>query len=412
MEVDILYLQAKNYLDLQSGELIEPANFLIQGSDIAAINPKKIPKAAIIIKRPGLTLLPGLMDMHVHLTADFSGNFYLQYIQEDGAMATVRGVKNANVLLMAGFTTVRNLGQLSHSECFIDVALAKASDSKWIPAPHIIPAGHALSITGGHMDPSMIIGAAHDVLPVSYRVGVADGVDEVVKAVRYQIKYGARVIKAAATSGVISKGENVGNAQFSYQELKAIVEEASRHDIPVAVHAHGTEGIKNSIKAGVSSIEHGSLLDDECIQLMKSYGTFLVPTACALENIKQKDLDSQSSKKANYLKPLAKQSLIKAIKAGIKIAFGTDSPIIPHGENAKEFTTLVQRGMSPIEAIRTATSNAAMLLKLDKIGELKAGFHADIIGVEGNPLTHIEILEKVKLVIKCGKVMKGQENED
>jgi imidazolonepropionase-like amidohydrolase len=288
----------------------------------------------------------------------------------------------------------------------VDVALSKASEAGWITAPHIIPAGHALSITGGHMDPDMVGPYAPNVLPISYRTGVADGVDEVIKSVRYQIKHGAKVIKAAATAGVLSEEEGVGNQQYSYEELKVMVDEAGRHGIPVAVHAHGTEGINAAIKAGVRSIEHGSLLDDESIRLMKQYGTFLVPTTYAADAIKLDFLSPTTRKKAEYLLPLAKQNLQKAIRAGVKIAFGTDSPVIPHGENAKEFAALVRRGMAPIDAIRTATINAADLLRLQDRGQIKVGFHADIIGVMQNPLTNIQTLENVSFVMKDGEVFK------
>ena len=400
-----IYLQAKQYLDVASGKIIQPANILIEEGVIKSINPAEVPKTATIIKQPTLTLLPGLMDMHVHLPNDMNEKFALQLVQDDDAMETVRGVKNAKILLMAGFTTVRNLG-LVPGESFVDVALSKASESGWIVAPHIIPSGHPLSITGGHMDPDMFGAYAQNVLPVSYRTGVADGVDEVVKSVRYQIKYGAKVIKAAATAGVLSEEAGVGNQQYSDEELKAMVEEASRHDIPVAVHAHGTAGINAAIKAGVRSIEHGSLLDDESIRLMKRHGTFLVPTTYAADAINFNFLSPISRKKAAYLMPLAKQNVAKAIKAGVKIAFGTDSPVIPHGENAKEFAALVRRGMTPLDAIRTATLNAAELMKLQDRGQIKSEFHADIVGVSENPLNNIRTLEDVKFVMKDGEVIK------
>lgn len=402
----VLYLQAKQYLDVQTGQLIQPANLLIEEGIIKSINPTHIPETATIIKKPELTLLPGLMDMHVHLPNDFDQQFALQLVQDDDAMATVRGVKNARILLMAGFTTVRNLG-LTPGESFVDVALSRASEAGWITAPHIIPAGHGLSITGGHLDPDMFGAYAPNVLPISYRIGVADGVDEVIKAVRYQIKHGAKVIKIAATAGVLSEEAGVGNQQYSDEELKAIVAEANRHDIPVAAHAHGTAGINAAIKAGVRSIEHGSLLDDESIKLMKQRGTYLVPTTYTDDAIKLELLNPLMRKKAEYIMPLAKRNLQKAIKAGVKIAFGTDSPVIPHGENAKEFAALVRRGMSPLDAIRAATLNAADLMKLQDRGQIKRELHADIIGVTENPLTNIHTLEKVNFVMKDGEIVKG-----
>ncbi len=401
-----IYLQAKDYLDVKTGQFIQPGNILIENGKILAINPAKVPANATIIKKPGLTLLPGLMDMHVHLTVDYSNKFALDLVQEDDAMSTVHGVKNAEILLMSGFTTVRNLGG-SPGESFVDVALAKASELAWIKAPHIIPAGHALSITGGHLDPDMLGSFAPNVLPVSYRTGVADGVDEVIKSVRYQIKHGAKVIKIAATAGVLSDEDSVGAQQYSDEEMRAIVNEANKHDVPVAAHAHGTEGINAAIKAGVRSIEHGSIMSDESIRLMKEHGTYLVPTAYVSDDLHH-EYSSKNKKKAEYLHPLAKQSLQNAIKAGVKIAFGTDSGPIPHGDNAKEFAVLIKRGMLPIDAIRTATINSAEMMKISDRGEIKAGYHADLIGITDNPLTNIQILENVRFVMKDGEIVKDK----
>jgi imidazolonepropionase-like amidohydrolase len=401
-----IYLQAKDYLDVKTGQFIQPGNILIDNGKIVAINPAKVPADATIIKKPGLTLLPGLMNMHVHLTGEFSNKFALDLVQNDDAMCTVHGVKNAEILLMSGFTTVRNLGGYP-GESFVDVALSKASELGWIKAPHIIPAGHALSITGGHMDPDMFGDYAPNVLPVNYRIGVADGVDEVVKSVRYQIKHGAKVIKIAATAGVISTEDSVGAQQYSDEEMRAIVNEANKHDVPVAAHAHGTEGINAAIKAGVRSIEHGSLMSDEGIRLMKEHGTYLVPTAYIHDGL-QHEYSNKSRKKAEYLQPLSQQSLHNAIKAGVKIAFGTDSGAIPHTDNAKEFAVLVKRGMLPIDAIRAATINSAEMMKISDRGEIKVGYHADMIGITDNPLTNIKILENVRFVMKDGEVVKDK----
>lgn len=401
-----LYLQAKQYLDVKTGKLIHPANLLIEDGKIRAINPASVPNTATLVTRSNLTLLPGLMDMHVHLPNDFDQQFKLQLVQDDDALAAMRGVKNAKTLLMSGFTTVRNLG-LTTGESFVDVALSKASEAGWIAAPHIIPSGHALSTTGGHMDPGMFGPFAPNVLAVGYRSGVADGVDEVRKSVRYQIKYGAKVIKAAATAGVLSEEDSVGDQQYDDDELKAIVNEANRHHVFVAVHAHGTLGINAAIKAGVRSIEHGSLLDDESIRLMKEHGTFLVPTTYAADAIQTNLLTPATKKKADFIMPLAKKNLQKAIQSGVKIAFGTDSPVIPHGQNAKEFAALVRRGMQPLQAIQTATINAAELMNIPDRGQIRVGDHADIIGVLDNPLTHIETLEDVHFVMKDGEIYKG-----
>jgi imidazolonepropionase-like amidohydrolase len=402
-----VYLQAKQYLDVNTGQLIRPANLWIEDGIIKEINPERPPSTAASIIAPELTLLPGLIDVHVHLTYDYNAQNALQFVQDTDATMALRGAKNPKTLLLAGFTTVRNLGLGGRG--FADVALSKASEAGWIIAPHIIPAGNAISITGGHLDPDMIGGYAPQVLPVDYRDGVADGVDEVIKSVRYQIKHGAKVIKVAVTGGILSEEEQVGNPQFSYEEIKAIVEEANRHQIPVAAHAHGTEGINNAIKAGVRSIEHGSLLDDESITLMKQNKTILVPTVYVSESLNIALLNDKLRKKAKFIIPLAKKSLSKAIQSNVTIAFGTDSGVYPHGKNAKEFFSLVKAGMTSLQAIQTATINAAQLLNISDRGQIKMGMHADIIGIYGNPLENIQQLEHVTLVMKDGNLIKNKE---
>lgn len=401
-----IYLQAKQYLDVKTGQFIQPANILIENGKIIAINPENIPAKATVIKKPDLILLPGLMDMHVHLPID-TPTYPLEFVQDDAGMATVRAVKNAKILLLSGFTTIRCLGQIYAGPNFIDIAVAKAGEQGWIPAPHIISAGNALGMTGGIMDPDMVGGYAPNVLSTSYKIGVADGVDEVVKATRYQIKYGAKVIKIGATDGVLAETASVGNQEYTFEEMKAIVDEAKRHDVTVAAHAHGTEGINAAIKAGVNSIEHGSMLNDESIRLMKQHGTYLVPTIYTADSEALGYLNPLMRSKSEYINPIAKRSLEKAIKAGVKIAFGTDSPVVPHGDNAKEFSALVRQGMQQIDAIRSATINAADLLKLQDQGQIKISYHADIIGVSENPLTNIKTLENVRFVMKDGEVFKG-----
>ena len=403
LHADPILLKAKRYLDVQSGQYIRPANILIEKDTIAAINPSQIPKNVQIIDRPELTLLPGLMDMHVHVHFELPPNYALDYIQTDAAMATLNGVKNAQTLLMAGFTTIRDIGQGYPGNTFVDVALAKASEQGIIAAPHIIPAGHALSITGGHMDPEMVGNYRSAHIPISYKNGVADGVDEVVKAVRYQIKHGAQVIKAGATAGVLSHESSVGAQQYSYEEMKAMVDEATRHGVYVSVHAHGTQGINAAIKAGVRSIEHGSLLDDESIRLMKEKGTYLVPTSYLGYALNYDMLPSDVRQKAEFVIPKARKNLEKAIKANVKIVFGTDTPVFPHGQNAKEFGALVKRGMSPIDAIRTSTINAAEMMNINNKGQIKSGMMADIIGVKGDPVLDVSVLETVSFVMKAGK---------
>ncbi len=400
-----ILIKAKQYLDVRSGKLIKPANILIDKKKIIAINPVNIPNNSKVINKENLILLPGLMDMHVHLTFNLDKNYELKMVQNDASMMTLEGVKNSRILIDNGFTTVRDLGQAYAGNSLITVALANASELGWIKAPHIIASGHAIGITGGHMDWGMIGPYQADFMKVDYRAGIADGVDEVVKATRYQIKYGAKVIKIGATAGIYSHGKEVGEQQLTNREMKAIVDEAKRHDVYVAAHAHGAKGIKNAIRAGVRSIEHGSLLDEQGIKLMKHYGTYFVPTAYIAEAIDFSTLPVDLKEKAQYLLPKAKKNLSKAIKAGVKIAYGTDAPVIPFKDNNKEFFTLVKRGMTPIQAIQTATINSAEMMSITDRGEIKKGLLADLIGIECDPLAKIRCMESVKFVMLAGKVV-------
>jgi imidazolonepropionase-like amidohydrolase len=272
-----------------------------------------------------------------------------------------------------------------------------------IVAPRIVPSRNALGITGGHCDET---GYVPGVLEHGIKEGVADGPWEVVQAVRYQIKHGAQVIKTCATAGVLSMEGPVGAQQYTYDELKAMVDEAARHGVKVAAHAHGTEGIKAAVRAGVASIEHGSMLDDEAIALMKQKGTYLVPTTYLADRINLAVLPPHIQQKARQVLPLARASLRKAIAAGVKIAFGTDAAVFPHGENAREFAVLTSLGMAPLEALRTATIHAADLLGTNDRGELAPGLLADIIAVPGNPLTDIRVTERVLFVMQGGKTVR------
>ncbi|WP_340158965.1 amidohydrolase family protein, partial [uncultured Maribacter sp.] len=310
--------------------------------------------------------------------------------------------------LMAGFTTIRSIGQLHITPELIDVAVSEASDHGTIAAPRIIPSGHMITISGGHGDISL--GLAEGLVTVGPNDGVINGKYDAIEAVRYQIKHGAKFIKMHATAGVLSMEDAIGAQQLSNEEMKTIVDEAARHHIKVAAHAHGTEGIKEAIKAGVYSIEHGSIIDDEGIQLMKENSVYLVPTrglATIIEPMIDK-MDPVMAGKAEYVMPIAKQNLTKAITADVKIAFGTDTPIIPHGKNAIEFAALIDCGMSTKEAIKTATTNSAEMLGLTDRGELKEGMLADIIAVDTNPIEDISTLEHVKFVMKNGTVYKNE----
>lgn len=396
-------LRADRMLDVESGRILSPATVVIEGDHIAAVNPPALSPGTAIVDLGDVTLMPGLIDTHVHLTGS-DPNFRTMVFSENSAAGALRGAANARTTLMAGFTTVRDLAQLHPTLDLITVALAEASEAGTIAAPHIIACGHALSITGGHIDPAMFVSSAEGVLDLGPEFGVADGLDEVVKATRYQIKHGAKVIKISATAGVMSLEGSVGAQQYSEAEMLAVVEEAARHGIKVAAHAHGTEGINAAIRAGVASIEHGSLMDEESIQMMKERGTYLVPTA-ALADIMQLDgLPTPVRNKAEYVMPLARENQRAAIAASVKIAMGSDAPLVPHGENGREIIAMVALGMTPAEALRAATVNAADLLDTPDRGRIETGLLADLIAVSGDPLQDIERVLDVQFVMRAGEI--------
>jgi len=402
LNAQTLAIKASNMLDVKSGKLISPAVILVQDGLITAINPKSIPENTKTIDLKGKTLLPGLIDLHTHLTWDLIDGWEYQATNETPADWSLRGARNAKLTLYAGFTTVRDLWNIYG---FTDVAIMNAINKNLIEGPHVIPCGHALGITGGHMD---ITGLAPGILETNVKMGAADGVAEVTKAVRYQIKHGAKVIKIGATAGVLSFEKSVGAQQYTYEEMKAIVDEAGRHDIRVAAHAHGTEGIIAASNAGVISIEHGSILNEVAIQTLIKNNTYLIPNMYLLESLDESKLPLELIIKNRYVDSLATLSFQMAIKSKVKIAFGTDAGVYPHGENAKEFYARVKLGMSPIEAIRGATIYANEVLGYEDRGELKVGYLADIVAVSGNPLEDIRVLEQVEFVMKSGEIYKQE----
>jgi imidazolonepropionase-like amidohydrolase len=343
--------------------------------------------------------VPGLIDVHTHLTSNLEGDWVHRSVKETAADAALRGAMNARTTLQAGFTTVRDVG----SRGFADVSLRKAIEEGTVDGPHIFSAGHALGVTGGHCD---VTGYAPGIAEKDYRAGIADGVDEVRKAVRYQIKHGAKVIKICATAGVLSFEGPVGAQQYSDEEMHAVVLEAARHGLKVAAHAHGIEGIVAASNAGVASIEHGSILNDEAIETLKQNGTYLVPTHYIVDRLDTSRLPTPLKAKADYVMPEMKSGLSAAIAAGVKIALGTDAAVIPHGENAHELAAYVDRGMSPAEALRTGTTNAADLIGVDDRGKIAAGLLADLVAVEGDPLADITVMQSVTFVMKAGRVYK------
>ena len=378
-EQAVTVLRAARRLDVVSGQMVQPGVVVVQGEKILSVAEADVPEGATVVELGDRTLLPGLIDCHTHLTGDLEGDWVHRGVKELPADWALRGARNAKLTLQAGFTTVRDVGAAG----FSDIALARAIERGFVQGPRMFPAGHSLGVTGGHCDTT---GFAPEIAERDWRSGVADGPDEVLKAVRYQIKHGAKVIKTCATAGVLSFEGPVGAQQYSDEELKAMVEEATRHGLKVAAHAHGTDGIIAAVRAGVASIEHGSILNDEAIALMKERGTWLVPTTYLADAIDLEALPPHVRKKAEFVLPTAKESLRKAIQAGVKIAFGTDAAVYPHGLNAREFHSLVDRGMSPLEAIRTATRNAAELIGVEDRGALREGLLADVVAAPGNPL--------------------------
>jgi imidazolonepropionase-like amidohydrolase len=394
-----LILRAARWLDVAAGQIRAQAVVVVQDGRITSVG-GEIPAGARTVDLGDVTLLPGLIDAHTHLTGDLEGDWVTRDVRELPADAALRGARNAKRTLEAGFTTVRNVA----AGGFADIALMKAIDAGLVPGPRMIASAHALGITGGHCDAT---GWAPGILEGGPEEGIVDGVDAAIRGVRYQIKHGARVIKICATAGVLSFDATVGAQQLSDDEIRAIVEETGSHGLKVAAHAHGTQGILAAVKAGVASIEHGSMLNDEIIALMKKKGTYLVPTAYLLTAMPLDLLPPPIAAKAKQIIPLAQESHRQAIKAGVKIAFGTDAAVYPHGVNAREFAVYVGYGMTPIEAIRTATSGAADLLGVGDRGTIAPGQLADLVAVPGDPLKDIKVIERVSFVMKGGVVVRG-----
>src|SRR3954453_9421711 len=400
-----IHLRAARMLDIDKGELITPGSLLIEGERITDVSPTKVPDDATVIDLGDVTLLPGLMDMEVNLLMGGPNHGALVAVQDDPALKTLRGVANARRTLRSGFTTVRNLGLFVQTGgLLLDVALKKAIDFGWIDGPRVVPAGHAISPPGGHLDPTMFQALAPHVMPLTVEEGIANGVSEVRKAVRYQIKHGAQLIKVCASGGVMSHTGPAGAQQYSDEELRAIADEAHRAGLKVAAHAHGEDGIRAAIEAGIDCIEHGSLMSDETLKLMVERGTFLVPTTYLADGMDVSHAPPELQAKAAEVFPRAKQTISKAIQKGVKVACGTDAPAIPHGRNAKELTALVDRGMTPLQAIRAATVVSADLIDVDNRGRMAPGLLADVIAVPGDPLSDIGVTEDVRFVMKGGRV--------
>ncbi|HWC84762.1 MAG TPA: amidohydrolase family protein [Pseudonocardiaceae bacterium] len=401
-----IHLRAVRLLDVVKGEYREPASLLVEDDRIVEVSPTSVPEGAEVIDLGELTLLPGLMDMEVNLLLGGPDHRSpLNPVQDDPALRSLRAVFNARTTVRAGFTTVRNLGLFVQTNgLLLDVALKKAIDLGWIEGPRVVPAGHAITPTGGHLDPTMFQALAPHVMPLTVEEGIANGVPEVRKAVRYQIKHGARVIKVCASNGVMSHTGIAGAQQYSDEELVAIVDEAHRAGLKVAAHCMGDEAIRHAVQAGIDCIEHGSLATVDTLDLMLERDTFLVATTYLADGMDTSKAAPELQAKAAEVFPRSRATISKAIEKGVRIACGTDAPAIPHGKNAKELIALVERGMTPLQAIRSATLVAAELIDVEDRGRLEAGLLADIIAVPGDPLADITTTEDVRFVMKGGEI--------
>jgi imidazolonepropionase-like amidohydrolase len=397
-------VRAGKVLDVKTGKIATGQVVVIEADKIVSVGPASSVKATAsdrTIDLPNATVLPGLIDAHTHLT--FNPQFGYDSLAISVPREALIGARNARVTLEAGITTVRNVGASGYA----DVALRDAINAGDVPGPRMLVSGPALSITGGHCD--------NDLLPYEYHAtseGVADGVEQVQHRVREVIKYGADLIKVCATGGVLSKGDDPNASQYTLEEMKAIVADAHRLGRKVAAHAHGAQGVIWASEAGVDSVEHGHLMNDAAIATLKKNATYLVPTLYLVdwqrEHAAEANLPDFAKKKMDMISQVGKANVKKAFEAGVKIGMGTDAAVYPHGLNAHELAVYVSLGMSPLQAIQTATINDADLLGWsNKVGTIEPGKWADIIAVDGDPLQDVTTLQHVKFVMKGGEVVKN-----
>jgi len=403
---DDIYIRAGRMLDVERGRIARDQIIVIKGEhirEVVAAGEISIPPSARIIDLTEHTVLPGLIDAHVHLLGDADEHGY-SGLATSLPRATVTGVKNARITLLAGFTSVRVLG----APGFGDVALRDGINAGDVIGPRLLVAGPAIGITGGHC-------AGTNLLPPEYtgpEDGVADGPWAVRTAVRRNLKYGADLIKTCSSGGVLSRGDKVGVSQYTLEELTAMADEAHSRGLKIASHAHGAEGIRNAILAGIDSIEHASLIDDKGIHLAKQHNTTLVMdiyvTGFILSEGAAAGMLPESLDKERTVGQVQRDNFRKAHKAGINIVFGTDAGVYPHGRNAQQFAVMVEYGMTPMEAVQSATIKAAELLGTDaSVGSVAVGKFADLIAVRGDPIENIRELENIPFVMKGGVIVKG-----
>jgi imidazolonepropionase-like amidohydrolase len=403
-------IRAGRLIDGTGAAPVRNAVILVEDGVIVAVGAGvRVPSGATVVDLSNRTVLPGFIDAHVHMTGPVLGEpgWDNALVRESAAEAALRGAEHARQTLAAGFTTVRNVG----ASGFADVALRDAINAGRVPGPRMLVAAHSLGITGGHCD------FTNGYLPHVFgeepgpERGVADGPAAIRAAIRYQVKHGADLIKICATGGVLSEGDSAGVQQYMADELTAVVATAHMMERRVAAHAHGTAGIKAAVRAGVTSIEHGSILDDEAIASMKEHGTYLVPTLMAGEAVEAMAtsgaLKGERADKALAIAPRMRESVRKAVAAGAKVALGTDAGVMAHGTNGHEFTLMVQwGGMTPMQAIVAGTSSAADLLGWGhRVGTVASGYLADLVAVGGDPLADVTVLEHVTWVMKGGVVV-------